>query len=117
MTSSEDLRALCLVSRDFHEIAIQFLYKDVILKLGGPLDSRLSGLINPFNKGIEYMRELNVGIAGDYCTIAELSAERDNNDPSQRLIEGSLQQAHIMLKLLFETFQRTSPPIQLRKFR
>ncbi|CZT14409.1 uncharacterized protein RCC_00386 [Ramularia collo-cygni] len=58
-----DLKKLCLVSKEWHELAVRFLYRNVALDLGSPMDNRLSAFISPKNIGLKHIKQLRLYLA------------------------------------------------------
>lgn len=79
-----DLKKLCLVSKEWHQLAVRFLYRNVALDLGSPADTRLSAFINPKNIGLKHIKQLRLYLAG--------VADRCNQE----------QQAHFATRMLLE---------------
>ncbi|KAK4548740.1 hypothetical protein LTR36_008513 [Oleoguttula mirabilis] len=64
-----DLKNVCLVSKQLHEIAVKPLYRNISFDLGGTNDTRLAGLLNPHNKGLKHIRRIRLYLANvrDRC--------------------------------------------------
>ena len=64
-----DLKNVCLVNKQLHEIAVRFLYRNIALDLGSPKDARLSAFLNPRNIGLKHIRQLRLYLAqvNDRC--------------------------------------------------
>lgn len=64
-----DLKNICLVSKELHDIAVRFLYRNVAFDLGGPNDTKLSAFLNPNNKGLKHIRQIRLYLANvrDRC--------------------------------------------------
>ncbi|QIW95601.1 hypothetical protein AMS68_001119 [Peltaster fructicola] len=64
-----DLKNVCLVSHELHEIAIRYLYRNVNLDLGCANDCRLSAFLSPHNKGLQHIRQVRLYLANvpDRC--------------------------------------------------
>ncbi|KAK5115176.1 hypothetical protein LTR85_009934 [Meristemomyces frigidus] len=64
-----DLKSICLVNKQFHELAVKPLYRNVSLDLGSPNDTRLSAFLNPNNKGLKHIRQIRLYLANvrDRC--------------------------------------------------
>lgn len=64
-----DLKNICLVSKELHEIAVRFLYKSVSLDVGCASDHRLPAFLNPRNKGLKHIRQIRLYLAvvADRC--------------------------------------------------
>lgn len=64
-----DLKKLCLVNKEWHELAVRFLYRNVALDLGSPMDNRLTAFISPKNIGLKHIKQLRLYLAGvpDRC--------------------------------------------------
>ncbi|KAF2101735.1 hypothetical protein NA57DRAFT_73172 [Rhizodiscina lignyota] len=79
-----DLVAVCLTSKQLHEIAVRFLYRDVPLDIGCPHDSSLAAFLNSRNIGLPYIRKLDLYLADipDKC--------------------GQLEQAHFATRMILE---------------
>lgn len=60
---------MCLVNKQFHELAVKPLYRNVSFDLGSPNDNRLSGFLNPHNKGLRHIRQVRLYLANvrDRC--------------------------------------------------
>lgn len=63
MLRPTDLKELCLVCHEIHEITVRQLYRDVTLEVGSPTDTKLTAFINPRNKGIPHIRKLDIYLA------------------------------------------------------
>ncbi|KAF2878124.1 hypothetical protein BDV95DRAFT_624683 [Massariosphaeria phaeospora] len=65
-----DLKTLCLVCKQLHEITVRQLYHEVTLDIGSPGDSRLGAFLNPKNAGLQHVRKLDLYLADmmDKCT-------------------------------------------------
>ncbi|KAK4498247.1 hypothetical protein PRZ48_010904 [Zasmidium cellare] len=61
-----DLKNVCLVSKELHEIAVRYLYRNVSLDLGSPNDSRLSAFLSPKNIGLKHIKQLRLYLATVY---------------------------------------------------
>ncbi|OQO15394.1 hypothetical protein B0A51_16879 [Rachicladosporium sp. CCFEE 5018] len=64
-----DLRNVCLVDKELHEVAVQFLYKSVALDLGSANDTKLASFLSSRNIGLRWMRVLRLYLANveDTC--------------------------------------------------
>lgn len=64
-----DLKNICLVSKELHEIAVRFLYHDVSLDLGSVNDNFMPALLNPRNIGLKHIRQIRLYLANktDRC--------------------------------------------------
>jgi len=89
-----DLKSVCLVCKQLHEIAVRTLYHQVTLDVGSANDTRLAALLNPRNIGLKHVRKLDLYLADvlDKC--------------------GQLQQAHFAIRMILELM----PEDQLEKF-
>ena len=63
MIRPSDLKNVCLVSKQFHELAVRPLYRNVSLDLGSDNDNRLSSFLRPGNKGLKHIRQLRLYLA------------------------------------------------------
>ncbi|KAF2853689.1 hypothetical protein T440DRAFT_285951 [Plenodomus tracheiphilus IPT5] len=89
-----DLKNVCLVCKQLHEIAVRSLYYEVTLDVGSPNDTRLAAFLNPKNIGLKHVRKLDLYLADvlDKC--------------------GQLQQANFAIRMILELM----PEDQLEKF-
>jgi len=55
-----DLKNVCLVSRELHEIAVRFLYHDVSLELGSLRDSQMPAFMSRHNIGLKHIRKIKL---------------------------------------------------------
>lgn len=64
-----DLKNVCLVNKQMHELAVKPLYRQVALDLGSPNDTRLSAFLNPGNKGLRHIKQIRLYLANirDRC--------------------------------------------------
>lgn len=69
ITRPSDLKNVCLVSKELHEIAVRFLYHDVSLDLGSVNDNFMPALLNPRNIGLKHIRQIRLYLANktDRC--------------------------------------------------
>jgi hypothetical protein len=58
-----DLKNVCLVCKQLHEIAVRNLYYEVTLDVGSPNDTRLAAFLNPKNIGLKHVRKLDLYLA------------------------------------------------------
>lgn len=58
-----DLKRVCLVSKQLHELAARCLYRNVALDLGSENDNRLSAFLSPRNIGLKHIRQLRMYLA------------------------------------------------------
>ncbi|KAF2195479.1 hypothetical protein K469DRAFT_722705 [Zopfia rhizophila CBS 207.26] len=79
-----DLKNLCLVCKQLHEITVRQLYHEVTLDVGSPNDMKLSAFLNPKNIGLPHVRKLDLYLADvlDKCN--------------------QLQQAHFAIRMILE---------------
>ncbi|KAF1979442.1 hypothetical protein BU23DRAFT_445818 [Bimuria novae-zelandiae CBS 107.79] len=63
ITRPTELRNVCLVCKQLHEIAVRTLYREVTLDVGSPNDTRLGAFLNPKNIGLEHIRKLDLYLA------------------------------------------------------
>lgn len=63
VTRPTDLRNICLVCKQLHEIAVRSLYYEVTLDVGSPNDTRLAAFLNPKNIGLPHVRKLDLYLA------------------------------------------------------
>ena len=71
-----DLKSICLTTKELHEIAVRFLYRNVSLDLGSAQDTRLSAFLNPRNIGLKYIRQIRLYLAHvqDRCNQEQQAA-------------------------------------------
>ena len=58
-----DLKNLCLVCKQLHEISVRSLYYEVTLDVGSPNDTKLGAFLNPRNIGLKHIRKLDLYLA------------------------------------------------------
>jgi hypothetical protein len=58
-----ELKKICLVSREFHEIAVRFLYHRISLDLGSFKDNLMPSFLSPRNIGLKYIRQIHLYLA------------------------------------------------------
>lgn len=58
-----DLKNVCLVSREMHEIAVRYLYHDVSLELGSRKDKIILESFIPSNIGLKHIRKIGLYLA------------------------------------------------------
>ena len=113
-----DLKALCLTSKLLQKLATPFLYRTVSLKLGGLRDSHITGLASRFNYGIQHTKRLNLGVveaSNDLVRWGADEEEDDSQDPGD--VEGSIKQAHLMVRTLLEALPRNKLDNKLKTFK
>lgn len=79
-----DLKNVCLVNKQLHDIAVKPLYRNVALDLGSHTDTRLSAFLSPKNIGLKHIRQIRLYLA----TVRD----RCNQD----------QQAHLVTRMILE---------------
>lgn len=64
-----DLKSLCLVNRQCHELAVKPLYRNISLDLGSSTDTRLSAFLSARNIGLRHIRQIRLYLANvrDRC--------------------------------------------------
>ncbi|KAK4929469.1 hypothetical protein LTR66_016158 [Elasticomyces elasticus] len=79
-----DLKNVCLVSKQLHEIAVRTLYHTVSLDLGSSTDLRLGAFLSSRNIGLPHVRKIRLYLANvlDRCN--------------------QLQQAHFAIRMILE---------------
>jgi hypothetical protein len=55
-----DLKNVCLVSKELHEIAVRFLYHDVSLELGSLRDYHMPAFMSRHNIGVKHIRKITL---------------------------------------------------------
>ncbi|KAF2115469.1 hypothetical protein BDV96DRAFT_80266 [Lophiotrema nucula] len=63
VTRPTDLRKLCLVCKQLHEISVRQLYNEVTIDVGSPNDTKLAAFLNAKNIGLQYVRKLDLYLA------------------------------------------------------
>jgi hypothetical protein len=58
-----DLKNLCLVCKQLHELAVRQLYHEVTLDVGSSNDTRLGAFLSSKNIGLQYVRKLDLYLA------------------------------------------------------
>jgi hypothetical protein len=58
-----DLKNICLVSKELHEIAVRFLYHRISLDLGSFKDNLMPSFLSPRNIGLKYIRQIHLYLA------------------------------------------------------
>ena len=68
-----DLKNVCLVNKQFHEIAVKTLYRYIALDVGSANDKRLTAFLNPENIGLKHIRKIRLDMARvrDTCNQAQ----------------------------------------------
>lgn len=84
-----DLKNVCLVSHEMHEIAVRFLYESIAFDLGSAGDNRLSAFLQSRNKGLKHVRQIRLYLASsedcrsmlsdDTCRSQEVQAQFATN--------------------------------------
>jgi hypothetical protein len=54
---------MCLVSKEFHGIAVRFLYHRISLDLGSFKDNLMPSFLSPRNIGLKYIRQIHLYLA------------------------------------------------------
>lgn len=112
-----DLRTLCLTSKLVRELVTPFLYRTVSLKLGGLKDSRIAGLASRFNSGILHTKRLDLGVVEAYNVLVRRGTEGEEGDSqNQGDVQGSVKQAHLMVRTLLEALPRNKLENKLETF-
>lgn len=87
------------------------------LKLGGLRDSRVSGLASPFNSGIQHITHLDLGVVEVLNALARRRTEgKEDSSQDAKDIEGSIEQAQLMVRLLLEGLPRNKSQNKLETF-
>jgi hypothetical protein len=58
-----DLKNICLVSKELHEIAVRFLYHRISLDLGSFKDNLMPSFLSPRNIGLKHIRQIHLYLA------------------------------------------------------
>lgn len=107
LTRPSDLKQLCLTSRDVRDLAVGFLYRYVKIDLGGQHDARINGLISPLNTATKHIRHMSVYLAQASSALEVRFSDEEDGDQYFEREAGSLQQMHMMVRMLLEAFPRT----------
>ncbi len=104
----EDLKSLCLTSKQIREIVTPQLYRKVLLFIGGHKDVRVSGLLSQSNPGIQHIRKIYLQLEKTFVPppniIEENSDESSEEEGELRVedISGSARQAQFTVRLLLD---------------
>lgn len=107
ITRPEDLKSLCLTSKQLRDIATPPLYRKILLFVGGHKDVRVSGLLSRTNPGIEHVRKVYLQLDKTPMPTAEFQVDSDDSseDDGDELIEenlGAARQAQFTVRLLLD---------------
>lgn len=103
----EDLKSLCLTSKEVREIVIPQLYKKVLLFIGGQKDLRVSTLLSRSNPGIQHIRKIYLQLEK---TVLPSQILQDSSDESEEEevevrvedVSGAARQAQLTVRLLLD---------------
>lgn len=109
------LNQAILTQKHAQEIATPFLYRTVSLKLGGHRDAYITGLASRYNGGIQHTKRLNLGVVETYNALVRRRTEEDGGQDSGDA-EGSIKQAHLMVRSLLEALPRNKLMNKLETF-
>lgn len=107
ITRPEDLKSLCLTSKELRDIATPPLYRKVLLFIGGHNDIRVSGLLSRTNPGIQYIRKVYLQLEKtpipplDFQVNSDDSSE-DEGEVHMEEIVGAARQAQFTVRLLLD---------------
>ena len=103
----EDLKSLCLTSKQLRDLATPPLYRKVLLFIGGHKDIRISGLLSRTNPGIQYIRKVYLQL--ERTPIVPLDFQLNSDDSSEDEAEvqmeeivGAARQAQFTVRLLLD---------------
>ena len=107
ITRPEDLKSLCLTSKQLRDIATPPLYRKVLLFVGGYKDVRVSGLLSRTNPGIQHVRKVYLQLDKTPMPTAGFPVDSDESseDDGDELIEenlGAARQARFTVRLLLD---------------
>ena len=104
----EDLKSLCLTSKQIREVVTPQLYRKVLLFIGGHKDVRVSGLLSHSNPGIQHIRKIYLQLEKTFVPPPNL-VDEDSNESSEEEgelrvedISGSARQAQFTVRLLLD---------------
>lgn len=107
ITRPEDLKSLCLTSKQLRDIATPPLYRKVLLFVGGHKDVRVSGLLSRTNPGIQHIRKVYLQLdkapmpTADFQVDSDDSSEDDGDVPIEENL-GAARQAQFTVRLLLD---------------
>jgi hypothetical protein len=65
VTRPSDLKNVCLVSKELHDIAVRFLYHDVSLEIGSLRDYLMPAFMSQHNIGLKHIRTVTLFLSSD----------------------------------------------------
>ena len=104
----EDLKSLCLTSKQIQEIVTPQLYRKVLLFIGGHKDVRVSGLLSQSNPGIQHIRKIYLQLEKTFVPpplVIEEDSDESSEGEGELMVEdisGSARQAQFTVRLLLD---------------
>nr|POE84789.1 hypothetical protein CFP56_78140 [Quercus suber] len=77
-----DLKNVCLVNKQLHELAVKPLYRHIALDLGSPNDNRLSAFLSPRNIGLQHIKRIRLYLA----TVPDRRNQKQQADFATRML-------------------------------
>lgn len=107
ITRPEDLKSLCLTSKQLRDVATPPLYRKVLLFIGGHKDIRVSGLLSRTNPGIQHIRKIYLQLektplpTPDFQVNSDDSSEEEGDVQIENIL-GAARQAQFTVRLLLD---------------
>ncbi|KAL2045738.1 hypothetical protein N7G274_002169 [Stereocaulon virgatum] len=103
----EDLKHLCLTSKQIRNIVTPQLYRKVLLFIGGEKDLRVPALLSRSNPGIQHIRKIYLQLEKTVLPsqiIQESSDESEDEEVEVRVedVSGAARQAQFTVRLLLD---------------
>lgn len=107
ITRPEDLKSLCLTSKQIRDIATPPLYRKVLLFIGGHKDIRVSGLLSRTNPGIQHIRKVYLQLEKTLVSSPDFQVNSDDSSEDEGDVEienivGAARQAQFTVRLLLD---------------
>lgn len=107
ITRPEDLKSLCLTSKQLRDIATPPLYRKVLLFIGGHKDIRVSGLLSRTNPGIQHIRKVYLQLEKTLVSSPDFQVNSDDSSEDEGDVEienivGAARQAQFTVRLLLD---------------
>lgn len=107
ITRPEDLKSLCLTSKQLRDIATPPLYRKVLLFIGGHKDVRVSGLLSQTNPGIQHIKKVYLQLEKTPISIPDFQVNSDDSSEDEGEVPreelgGAARQAQFTVRLLLD---------------
>lgn len=107
ITRPEDLKSLCLTSKQLRDIATPPLYRKVLLFIGGHKDIRVSGLLSRTNPGIQHIRKVYLQLEKTPIPTLDFQVNSDDSSDDEGDVQiedivGAARQAQFTVRLLLD---------------